>query len=64
MSQNATSGTPMQMWFDNSTSLMWKVMLAAEMKLGGVGVWDADELDYGSSPEATKQRQEIWNTLR
>ena len=41
-------GTYHQMWFDNVESLTMKYKLALSLKLRGLGMWQADFLDYQS----------------
>ncbi|XP_043226760.1 di-N-acetylchitobiase-like isoform X2 [Amphibalanus amphitrite] len=52
-----------QVWFDNSTSLTYKYMGAASLKLRGVGMWAANFLAAGDSAEDRAQRDEMWGAL-
>ena len=52
-----------QVWFDNSTSLTYKYMGAASLKLRGVGMWAANFLASGDSAEDRAQRDEMWGAL-
>lgn len=52
-----------QVWFDNSTSLTYKYMGAASLKLRGVGMWAANFLAAGNSAEDRAQRDQMWGAL-
>ena len=41
-----------QMWFDDPKSLTYKYNYAVSIGLRGVGMWEADALDYGNSTKA------------
>ncbi|KAG3116253.1 hypothetical protein PI124_g3806 [Phytophthora idaei] len=48
-----------QVWFDNPRSLRAKYVLARELGLRGVGMWNADTLDY----TAVNDSQVMWSSL-
>ena len=52
-----------QVWFDNATSLTYKYMGAASLKLRGVGIWAANFLASGDSAEDKAQRDQMWGAL-
>ena len=52
-----------QVWFDNATSLTYKYMGAASLKLRGVGMWAANFLASGDSAEDRAQRDLMWGAL-
>ena len=52
-----------QVWFDNATSLTYKYMGAASLKLRGVGMWAANFLAAGNSTEDKAQRDLMWGAL-
>jgi len=55
--------TPHQVWFDDAQSLSLKYKLADELHLRGVGMWEADSLDYTDTPEMRKYLNDIWGSL-
>ncbi|DAZ95163.1 TPA: LOW QUALITY PROTEIN: hypothetical protein N0F65_012417, partial [Lagenidium giganteum] len=53
-----------QLWYDDARSLAIKVALVHDLGLGGVGMWNADSLDYDfSSAVAEQQTKLMWATL-
>ena len=52
-----------QIWYDDPESLSRKYHFAADKNLRGVGMWQADALDYGNSTVAVKTRVSMWNAL-
>ncbi|ETO59366.1 hypothetical protein F444_22274 [Phytophthora nicotianae P1976] len=48
-----------QIWFDNPRSLKAKYALVCELGLRGVGMWNADTLDY----TAVNDSQTMWSSL-
>jgi len=49
-----------QLWYDDAESLTLKCRLAKSLGLRGVGMWEADALDYSNR----SQVGEIWGTFR
>ena len=58
-----SDGQMYQVWFDNLKSLKIKYDLAVSLGLRGVGMWEADALDYTNTTVGQKQRQEMWGAL-
>ncbi|KAG6592743.1 putative Di-N-acetylchitobiase [Phytophthora cinnamomi] len=60
----AEEGSPpsrrLQIWFDNPRSLRAKYQLVRELRLRGVGMWNADTLDYSSDSNDTRL---MWSSL-
>ena len=52
-----------QIWYDDPRSLILKFNMASKYKLRGVGMWNADSVDYSDTPKAEKERREMWNTF-
>ncbi|XP_037091684.1 di-N-acetylchitobiase-like [Pollicipes pollicipes] len=52
-----------QVWFDNATSLTYKYMGAASLKLRGVGIWAANFLAAGNSSEDRTERDLMWGAV-
>ena len=53
-----------QFWFDNVESLKVKYQLALSLKLRGLGMWQADCLDYISNdPKIMDETQQMWDTI-
>ena len=48
-----------QFWYDDRESLVIKYELAQELGLRGVGMWNADGLDY-SDPDMVK---DMWSAI-
>ncbi|XP_050408793.1 di-N-acetylchitobiase [Patella vulgata] len=57
------SNTTYQIWFDGPRSLKLKYSLADKYGLRGVGMWNADSLDYSDTISAQLQRKEMWGAL-
>lgn len=57
------SGEYHQIWFDDVRSLGIKYKLASDWHLLGVGVWEADSLDYSDSAEKRAYVRDMWNAL-
>lgn len=57
------SGQPCQVHFDDTYSLTLKYLLAYNLDLRGVGMWNIDLLDYSDTPEAKLMRQEMFAIL-
>ena len=61
--QDPQSGKYHQIWFDDVQSLRIKYKLAKELHLLGVGIWEADSLDYSDSPDKRAYVHDMWSTL-
>uniref|UniRef100_A0AAV1TEQ7 GH18 domain-containing protein n=1 Tax=Peronospora matthiolae TaxID=2874970 RepID=A0AAV1TEQ7_9STRA len=55
----SSAGQQLQLWFDNPNSLRSKYALARELGLRGVGMWNADALDYSAENDS----QIMWGSL-
>lgn len=51
-----------QVWFDDKESLKLKYDMALDLGLRGVGMWEADSLDY-DSPDKQQYLRDMWDTL-
>ena len=63
MLQDPQSGEYHQIWFDDVRSLGIKYRLARDWHLLGVGVWQADSLDYSDTAEKRAYVHDMWNAL-
>ena len=52
-----------QCWYDNPQSLSIKYNYAVQNKMRGVGMWEADDLDYSNTQQGAKMRQEMWGAM-
>jgi len=52
-----------QVWYDDPASLGIKYTIASDLDLRGVGMWEADQLDYSDTPLAAKLRRQMWGAL-
>ncbi|XP_078515398.1 di-N-acetylchitobiase-like [Lissotriton helveticus] len=59
-----TTGSLHQVWYDDPQSVSMKALYVKERGLGGIGMWDADCLDYSDDPEAVQQTKDMWKALR
>jgi di-N-acetylchitobiase len=57
------TGEVHQIWFDNVPSLSIKFSVAHHLGLLGVGMWEADSLDYADTPVKREYVREMWNAL-
>lgn len=48
-----------QVWYDDPESLIIKYRLVSDLQLGGLGMWNADSLDY----DDPKMTQSMWNAI-
>ncbi|CAI5711035.1 unnamed protein product [Hyaloperonospora brassicae] len=55
----SSEGQPLQIWFDNPRSLRDKYALVRELGLRGVGMWNADTLDYSAANDSAI----MWSSL-
>jgi len=56
-------GVQHQVWYDDPESLQWKYVWARNLRLRGIGMWNADELDYSDDPVARKHTREMWDAM-
>jgi len=56
-------GSMHQVWFDDVKSLSLKYNMAADLGARGVGMWEADSLDYSDTPEMRQYVADMWGTL-
>eukprot|EP00698_Gefionella_okellyi_P008385 TRINITY_DN207_c0_g1_i2.p1 TRINITY_DN207_c0_g1~~TRINITY_DN207_c0_g1_i2.p1 ORF type:complete len:362 (+),score=49.32 TRINITY_DN207_c0_g1_i2:115-1200(+) len=52
-----------QVWYDDAQSIRIKTEQARKFGVRGVGVWQADALDYGDEQRARMQTAEMWQAL-
>jgi spore germination protein YaaH len=54
-----------QVWMDNPQTLLSKYDLATNFGLRGVGIWNADNLNYSAnaSSEVQQDTRDMWNAL-
>lgn len=57
------SGDVYQVWYDDPQSLRLRYKFADHMSLRGVGMWQADALDYTDTPEGKQERADMWGAL-
>ncbi|XP_034293003.1 di-N-acetylchitobiase-like [Pantherophis guttatus] len=53
-----------QLWFDNAKSISLKAAYAKERGLRGIGMWNANCLDYSASIAAQQQTEAMWKALK
>jgi len=58
-----SDGSWTQLWYDDPASLALKTRMAADEGLRGTGVWTANFLDYGRTPEAEAMRALMWGAM-
>jgi len=58
-----SDGSVIQLWYDDPLSLQLKTNMSAEEGLRGTGIWTANFLDYGDSPEAEEMREDMWGAM-
>ncbi len=59
-----SSGQIRQVWYDDPDSLTLRYKCAKETKLRGVGMWNADSLDYSQNPEAKRDTMAMWDAIK
>lgn len=52
------------MWYDNPRSISLKAEYIPQYGLRGIGMWNADCLDYSGGAEAKQQTEEMWKALK
>lgn len=52
-----------QVWYDDPESISLKAAYVGQQGLRGIGMWNANLLDYTDDPVAQKQSAEMWNAL-
>uniref|UniRef100_A0A8D0E4A2 Di-N-acetylchitobiase n=1 Tax=Salvator merianae TaxID=96440 RepID=A0A8D0E4A2_SALMN len=52
-----------QVWFDNPRSISLKAAFVKERGLRGIGMWNANCLDYSNGSAAREQTQAMWEAL-
>ena len=62
-SSTGSQATVHQVRFDNTRSLTIKYELAQELRLGGVGFWEIDALDYADTTAAKRLRDDMFGAL-
>ena len=63
MLQDPKSQQMHQIWFDNPKSLTYKYKYAVSRGLLGVGMWNADAIDYSDTYAGEKQRSQMWGAI-
>ncbi|XP_071795850.1 di-N-acetylchitobiase-like [Asterias amurensis] len=59
-----SKGQIRQAWYDDPDSLTLRYEYAKRTKLRGVGIWNADSLDYSQDPEAKKDTKAMWDAVK
>ncbi|XP_054153481.1 di-N-acetylchitobiase-like [Oppia nitens] len=60
---NDTLGQTRQIWYDDSYTLSLKIGFATYKKLRGVGMWNANMLDYSGTAESKAMIADMWHTF-
>ncbi|KAE8609396.1 hypothetical protein XENTR_v10011801 [Xenopus tropicalis] len=58
-----TQGNIHQVWYDDPESISLKAAYVPKRSLRGIGMWNADTLDYSSDPVSKKQTKMMWQAL-
>lgn len=58
------SGQLHQVWYDNPRSISLKAEHIPQYGLRGIGMWNADCLDYSGGAVAKQQTEEMWKALK
>lgn len=53
-----------QVWYDNPRSISLKAAFVKHYGLRGIGMWNANCLDYSDDALAREQTEEMWGALR
>ncbi|XP_033635966.1 di-N-acetylchitobiase-like [Asterias rubens] len=57
------TGKIRQVWYDDAFSLSLRYQYAKSQNLRGVGMWNADCLDYSGDDEGTRLTKEMWDAI-
>jgi len=60
---NDTNNVTHQIWYDDSATLSWKISFATFKNLRGIGVWNANTLDYSGSSSSKVMISDMWGTF-
>lgn len=52
-----------EVWYDDPQSISMKALIVKKFNLRGVGMWNANLLDYSKNATAKKQAEEMWTAL-
>ncbi|XP_067845734.1 di-N-acetylchitobiase-like [Heptranchias perlo] len=52
-----------EVWYDDPQSISMKSAIMKELRLGGIGTWNGNMLNYGDDPLAVMQTENMWNAL-
>ncbi|XP_069795478.1 di-N-acetylchitobiase-like [Narcine bancroftii] len=52
-----------EVWYDDPQSIFMKTLISKKFNLRGVGVWNANLLDYSKGASTEKPTEEMWNAL-
>uniref|UniRef100_UPI00398E3DE8 di-N-acetylchitobiase-like n=1 Tax=Pristiophorus japonicus TaxID=55135 RepID=UPI00398E3DE8 len=52
-----------EVWFDDPESISIKASILMKLKLRGIGMWNANDLDYSAVPLAAMQTEDMWNAM-
>ena len=61
--QDRSDGGIRQVWYDDPDSLQIKYSLAEQLALAGVGMWEADAVDYNKSSSTWNITQKMWDAI-
>ncbi|XP_063056327.1 di-N-acetylchitobiase-like [Engraulis encrasicolus] len=59
----AAGGQVHQVWYDDPQSISLKAAYVTKLGLRGIGMWQADCLDYSDNPVAQQQTKDMWDAL-
>uniref|UniRef100_UPI00398E52CC di-N-acetylchitobiase-like isoform X1 n=2 Tax=Pristiophorus japonicus TaxID=55135 RepID=UPI00398E52CC len=52
-----------EVWFDDPESISIKASILRKLKLRGIGMWNANYLNYSAVPIAAMQTEDMWNAM-
>uniref|UniRef100_UPI00398E59DE di-N-acetylchitobiase-like n=1 Tax=Pristiophorus japonicus TaxID=55135 RepID=UPI00398E59DE len=52
-----------EVWFDDPESISIKASILRKLKLHGIGMWNANYLNYSAVPIAAMQTEDMWNAM-
>uniref|UniRef100_UPI00398EA8CB di-N-acetylchitobiase-like n=1 Tax=Pristiophorus japonicus TaxID=55135 RepID=UPI00398EA8CB len=52
-----------EVWFDDPESFSIKAFILRKLKLRGIGMWNANYLNYSAVPIAAMQTEDMWNAM-